>query len=183
MVRKIILERDRFFISGEGESEQSFIKFLGMLCEQQGMHLHLDCQVLGGGGYQVQLENTIFYRARNDRVSAKATLLIVDSDRSERGDDSWTIEQLKHEASKENIVVCVQQPNFEGLLVRLLSAKTSAHISVSSGKSQLARLWPDYDKPASARMLVGKLTLADLLRVAKMDSELGKLLSIIGLSK
>lgn len=182
MTRKIILERIRFFLCGEGASEQSWVKFLGMLCEQHGMHLHLDCQVLGGGGYQIQLANTIFYRERNDRINAKATVLIVDSDRSDRGDDPWSIERLKQEAAKENIVVCAQHPSFEGLLLRLLSAKINMHIPTSTVKSHLLKLWPDYDKPASARMLAGKFTLTDLLRVAKIDSELNTLLSTIGLS-
>jgi len=43
MTRKLMLERTRFFISGEGASEQSFVKFLGMICEQCGIRVHLDC--------------------------------------------------------------------------------------------------------------------------------------------
>jgi hypothetical protein len=43
--------------------------------------------------------------------------LIVDKDRSEQGD--WTIEELRREAAGHNITLCVQNPNHEGLLLRI----------------------------------------------------------------
>lgn len=45
----------------------------------------------------------------------------------------------------------------------------------------LRKVWPDYQKPVDAQTLADKYSLHDLLRLAKVDFELKKLLSIIGL--
>lgn len=57
MRKKIIQQRTRYFLAVEGESEQSFIKWLQNLADQNGLHVHLDCQPLGGGGYEMMLNN------------------------------------------------------------------------------------------------------------------------------
>lgn len=127
------------------------------------------------------LEGTVRYRKRKERQKVKSSILLIDNDRAER-DDGWSISQLRQEASKYSVVVCVQNPNLEGLLLRLMPGKESSQPVGSNVQALLRGVWPNYKKPADARTLAGKFTLADLLRVAKMDSELNILLSIIGLS-
>lgn len=180
MTRKIILQRTRFFFSVEGEGEQSVVKWLQELSDQNGLHVHLDCEVLKGGGYKTMLEGAIRYRKRKERQKAKSSILLVDGDRAER-DDAWSITQLKLEASRHKIAVYVQNPNLEGLLLRLMPGKESLQPDRSNVQALLRSAWPAYKKPADARTLAGKFKLADLLRVAKMDSELCWLLTTIGL--
>ena len=67
MIRKIIPQRKRIYCAVEGEGEQAFIKFLQNISDQEGLHLHLDCEPLGGGGYKSMLEKAIRYRARKER--------------------------------------------------------------------------------------------------------------------
>jgi hypothetical protein len=180
MTRKTILQRTRFFFSVEGEGEQSIIKWFQELSEQKGLYVHLDCEVLKGGGYKTMLKKAIYYQKRKERHKAKASILLVDGDRA-GCDDGWTLFKLKQEASKHAIDVYIQEPNLEGFLLRLMPGKEKLKPDKSSVQAQLNNVWPNYRKPADARTLAGKFTLADLLRVAKVDENLSKLLKIIGL--
>jgi hypothetical protein len=180
---KYIQQRKRIFIAGEGEGEQSFVKWLQRLSDQNGLHVYLDCQPLGGGGYKTMLEKTVRECSRKGRSSAKSYILLVDSDRAERGDDGWSLLQLKQESSKHKINVCVQTPNQEGLLVRMMPGNESLQPSIAKVQNQLRSIWPDYQKPVDAQTLASKFGLNDLLRVAHIDSELKMLQSIKGFIK
>ncbi len=181
MTKKLIIQRTRYFFSVEGEGEQSVIKWMQELSDQNGLHVHLDCEVLKGGGYKTMLEGAIRYRKRKERQKAKSSILLVDGDRAER-DDGWSLAKLRLEAAKHKFTVCVQNPNLEGLLLRLMPGKESLQPDRANVQAQLRNAWPNYKKPADARTLAEKFTLADLLRVARVDSDLNKLLSAIGLS-
>jgi hypothetical protein len=182
MTKTTIPQRVRIPTSVEGESEQSFIKWLYELTEQKKLHRHFDCQVLGGGGYKTMLKDAVLFRKRKERYKAKNSILMVDGDREER-DDGWSLSQLRYEASKHKITVCVLQPNLEGLLLRLMSGNENLQPSAFTVQKQLRKVWPNYEKPADARTLASKFSLDDLLRVAYVDTDLNTLLSIIGLSK
>ena len=179
MTTKTIFQRTRFFLAVEGQGEQSFIKWLGELADHNGLHVTLDCQPLGGGGYRKMLERTIRYRRKKERHKAKATFLLVDSDRSVH-DDGWTISELQTEAAKNKIELYLQIPNQEGLLLRMLPNNERLQPNIATVRRQLLSIWSEYQKPVDARMLASKFTLADLQRVAKVDAELKKLLLIIG---
>lgn len=181
MTGKIIQQRKRIYLAVEGEGEQSFIKWLQQLCDQNGLHVHLDCEPLGGGGYKTMLNRAVQERKRKERNKAKYSILLVDADRAERGDDGWSLLQLKQEASKHRINVCVQNPNQEGLLVRMMPGNECLQPNIARAQKQLRSIWPDYQKPVDAQTLASKFTLDDLLRVTRVDLELKVLLSIIGL--
>lgn len=171
--------RTRIYLGVEGEGEQSFIKFLQMLADQNGLYAHLDCQVLGGGGYQSMLKRALHYRTRKSK--AKFSVLLVDGDRDQRNDDGWTLDQLRREAIRETLQICVQNPNQEGLLLRMLPGNENLQPNVTMAHKQLFKQWPRYEKPIDARMLSLKFKLDDVLRVARVDSDLNNLLSIVGL--
>ncbi|TAK77237.1 MAG: hypothetical protein EPO11_02875 [Gammaproteobacteria bacterium] len=179
MTRKIILQRKRIFIAVEGEGEQSFIKFIQQLSSQQGLHVHLDCEILKGGGYKTMLERAIRYRSRKERYKAEASILLVDADRAEK-DDGWSLEQLRAEAQKNKIDICLQTPNQEGLFLRLLPGKQHLRPNANTAHRDLCKEWHDYQKPIDARTLMSKFSLDDLLRVANVDKDLKLLLTKIG---
>jgi hypothetical protein len=89
--------------------------------------------------------------------------------------------QLRQQASKENIQVCAQCPNLEGVLLRMLPNNERLQPTGAKAHSQLCQAWSDYQKPADTRALAAKFLLQDLMRVANIDSELKKFLTIIGL--
>jgi hypothetical protein len=126
------------------------------------------------------LEGAIRCRKRRERQKAKSCILLVDADRAER-DDGWSLAKLRQEATKHKIMVCVQIPNLEGWLLRMTSGKENLQPDRANVHALLRSAWPAYKKPADARTLAGRFTLADLLRAAKIDSELSAMLSILGL--
>lgn len=183
MSKKIVIQRKRNFFAVEGEGEQSFIKFLQQISDQNEIHVHLDCEVLSGGGYKTMLERAISYRARNEKKKGKAkeSILIVDTDRAEKNEDPWSIEQLTTKANRNTFVVCLQQPNLEGLLFRMLPGNDKVTPNATTVHKQLLKEWQAYQKPADARTLINKFSFNDLHRVANSDNHLKKLLLKIGL--
>lgn len=176
----MVILRRRSFYPAEGEGEQSLIKWLQILADQEHLSVHLDSKVLGGGGYKTMLEGARFYIERKNRKKSESCTLLIDADRSDY-DDGWSLAKLTTEAAKYNIAICAQKPNLEGLFVRLFPSKENLQFSSSSdAKKEIRKLWPDYKKPANADILKRKFTLRDLLRVAKFDPELNQLLSVIG---
>lgn len=172
--------RKRYYIAVEGEGEQSFVKWLNQLCDEKGLHVHLDCQPLNGGGYRTMLEKAVHYQQRNERRKAKTSILLIDEDRAEH-DDSWSLPQLKSNASKHKIHICVQSPNQEGLLLRMMPGKETLRPHAAYVQKELRSLWPEYRKPVDTRRLAARFSIEDLLRVARIDMELNSLLALIGL--
>jgi hypothetical protein len=98
---------------------------------------------------------------------------------AEQGD--WSVEVLRHEAAKHEFTVCVQHPNHEGLLSRMACGMEREIPDAASAEVRLKRWWPNYHKPVNAHALARQFSLDDLLRVAKVDSDLEALLKGIGL--
>ena len=180
MAAPIIKTRTRFFVAVEGESEQSFVTWLQMLSEGK-LHIHLDCAPLGGGGFKSMLCKAVRFHKRRCRTSGpyRDCFLIVDGDRAEQGD--WSVEKLRREAAKHKITVCVQNPNHEGLLLRMIHGLEHDVPDAASAKTKLKGRWPSYHKPVNAHTLNRQFSLDDLLRVANVDSDLEALLKRIGL--
>ena len=173
--------REKIYLPVEGESEQSFVKLLQQFCDQKNLNKHLDCQILKGGGYKSMLKKAGREQKKYDRKRAKKSILLVDSDRANFSDDGWTIDILRQEALKYNMNVCVQNPNLEGLFLRILLGRKQKTPKNSNIKSQLLAVWPNYKKPVDATTLAKKITLNDLLYIAQSDKEMYYLLSQIGL--
>ena len=180
MPAQIIKTRARFFVAVEGESERSFVTWLQILSEKE-LHIHLDAVPLGGGGFKSMLQEAVRLHKRRCRAAGtyQERFLVVDGDRSEQGD--WSIEKLRSEAAKYKITVCVQNPNHEGLLFRMMPGMEDEMPDAASAEPRLKSRWPSYQKPVNAHALGRQFSLEDLLRVARVDSDLGTLLKKIGL--
>jgi hypothetical protein len=183
MPRRIIIQRKRFLLAVEGEGEQSFIKFLQQLSDQNKIHVHLDCVVLSGGGYKIMLDRACNYRVRREKSKGKAkgSILIVDSDRGEKNEDAWSLERLTAEVNKNNFTLFLQKPNLEGLLLRMFPGNESLFLNASTVHQQLLKQWQKYQKPADSHTLMNKFSFVDLQRAAKYDNSLKELLIQIGL--
>ena len=180
MPAQIIKTRARFFVAVEGESEQSFVTWLQALSQKE-LHIHLDGVPLGGGGFKSMLQKAVRLHKRRRRTKGayRDRILIVDGDRAEQGD--WSIEKLRREAAKHKIIVCVQSPNHEGLLLRMMPGMEREIPDAASAQTKLKSRWPSYQKPVNAHALRRQFSLDDLLRVASVDSDLATLLKRIGL--
>lgn len=179
MVR-IVEKRVRFYVAVEGEGDQSFVKWIQYLSDNQNHHIHLDTQLLGGGGYKKMLEKAVKQRKRKERNRAACSILLIDADRA-MNDDNWPLEKLRREAFKQEITTCFQIPNQEGLLLRMMPGKETSQPNANEAAKLLQKSWPDYQKPVDAYTLSMKFTLDDLTRVARLDQEIKNLLLKIGL--
>jgi hypothetical protein len=180
MPRANIRPRERFFLAVEGQSEESFVKWLQVLSDKNGLHVHLDTFGLGGGGFKSMRQEAVrLHKLHSREGGCQEAFLIVDRDREEKGD--WSIEELRREAAKQKMTVCVQSPNHEGLLLRLMPGMEHDIANAASAETKLRNRWPSYRKPMSAQELGRKFSLDDLLRVARLDQDLQTLLKKIGL--
>ncbi len=170
--------RTPIILAVEGDSEQSFIKWLQKLANDKKLNIHLDCKNLCGGGYESMLKGAIDYRERK-QSNPTHTILLIDSDRADRHEDEWTLNELQQEAAKESIHVCIQMPKHEAWLLRLLSKKKNP--SMKNIDDQLRKAWKNYQKPADANTLANKFSYNSLRNVAQAEKELESLLKIIGL--
>ncbi len=154
-----------------------------MLADREGLHVHLDCVPLGGGGYQTMIERALAYRRRGLAKGAyKGSFLFVDGDRAMSGQD-WTVDQLRRATAANRIKLCCQWPNLEGLLLRMLPGRReTAVMNPASLSARLGAVWPDYRKPVDAQTLERKYSLKSLKRVAGSEPELLEFLRTIGFS-
>jgi hypothetical protein len=183
MTRRIIPQRIRFFLAVEGECEQTFVRWLNILSKKKGLPVHLDSLVLEGGGYSTMLNRVMRSRQfREYKDKSKANILLIDGDRGIENEDGWSLDDLREEASKAGITVCVQDPKIEALYLRMMPGNEHLTISRTRVNDQLRKVWRDCDnKKFDVGALMKKFSLDDLQRVAHVDSELRELLKIIGI--
>ncbi|KAF0096960.1 MAG: Uncharacterized protein FD163_1901 [Hyphomonadaceae bacterium] len=181
MSSMIIKTKTRFFLAVEGESEQSFISWVQMVCNNLQLAVHLDAAVLGGKSYDYMLDKAVKERDKKNRSKAKKCILLVDADVGNFA-NGWSCQDLKERASKANFEVCFQRPNHEALLCQLFAGYEQKKFANSkAADSKLKKLWSNYKKPANAYQLSAQFCGDDLFRAAAYDSELKKLLTYIGL--
>lgn len=177
--------RKRFFFAVEGESEQSFVKWAQALAGEAVLNAHLQCCVLSGGGYSSMLRNATNHKIRDEKRKGvfKAAFLLADEDRALQPQPDWPLTRLRCEADSNGLIFCGQKPNFEGLLLRMLLGRERIVLDAASVDAQLPALLPGYKKPIDAQSLDRKFTLSDLMRVAAVEPDLMRVLSMIGFGR
>ncbi|MYH48322.1 MAG: hypothetical protein F4151_02015 [Gammaproteobacteria bacterium] len=169
------------FIGVEGKSDRAFVRFLGHICDDERLHLHLDIKP-GGGGDSLAVVETARRRLRKhpDPRSISKRLVLLDSDRMEA--DREADRDARAKASKWGIEVVLINPNLEGLLVRLHEGHETRLISASDAARALRKLWPDYQNGwLTAKQLKRRFDFKDVRRAARHDEALRKLLELLGL--
>lgn len=178
--RRIVPRRTRIFAAAEGDGERAFVQLLQGLCDDKGLHLHLDIAVAGGGDSRAVVEYAVDRRRRrNDtRVRDKGALVFLDADRVERdraaGRDPETVK------GRGDLQPVYLRPNLEGLLIRLHRGHEKRVVAARDAERDLQRLWPEYEKPASAKALAERFGLDDLRRAARHDDGLRGALTLLG---
>ena len=176
-----VQRRRVIFIGVEGKSDRAFVQFLQRVCDEEGLHLHLDVKP-GSGGDSLQVVDHARRRLNRhlDRRALKARLVLLDSDRIAQ--DRLAGRDAVAEASRLKLDVVLMTPNLEGLLVRLHEGYEARTIGPNDVETQLRSLWPQYNKGSlSSDQLRRRFALADLKRAARHDPELRKLLDTLGL--
>ena len=156
------------------------MRFLQRLCDEAGLHVHLDVKPQDGGGSVAVIEQAGRWLERNrSRRDYRARLVLLDRDRIEAEPQEGVKAQAA--ATRYKLTIVFQTPNLEGLLVRLHKGHEQRKIRASDAASELRKIWPEYQKPSTAEQLRQRFTLDDVRRAAVHDQHLRKLLEVIGL--
>ena len=178
--RRIVPRRTRIFAAAEGDGERALAQLLQGLCDDKGLHLHLDIAVAGGGDSRAVVEYAVDRRRRrNDtKVRDKGALVFLDADRLDEdraaGRDPETVE------GRGDLQPVYLRPNLEGLLIRLHPGQERRFVAARDAEKRLRELWPEYDKPVSAATLAKRFDLDDLRRAAVHDDGLRDALTLLG---
>ena len=178
--RRLVEPRRAIFVGAEGDSERAFAGFLQRCCDEAGLHVHLDIRP-GTGGDSVSVVEEA--RRRLEKHPAKRefkhTLVLLDRDRVNQ--DRAAGRDAPALAAQSHLEIIYQDPNLEGLLLRLHVGNEQRRVAATRAETELRRLWPEYRKPPTVDQLKRRFELPDVQRAAQYDQELRRLLSILGL--
>lgn len=165
----------------EGKSDRAFVQFLRQCCDEMGLHVHLDVKP-GNGGDSVDVVEAAGRRLRSHpgRREIKHRFVLLDSDRIRQ--DRQAGRDAFERARKWGLKLVFQNPNLEGLLLRLHEGHEQRSIGSEVAARELRKQWPEYEKASlSADRLKQRFALQDLQRAARHDQEFRKLLQVLGL--
>ena len=178
--RSRIEPRQIIFIGVEGPSERALVQFLARCCDDEELYLHLEAKPATGGDTLVIVEEASRRLERHPaRKEIKTRIVLLDRDRLEQ--DLKAGRDARDFASKRKIEIVFQEPNLEGLLLRLHPGQERRRVAPQDAERELRKLWPEYRKPPTAAQLKQRFSLLDLRRAARHDGELRKLLIAVGL--
>ena len=181
MRRRSVEPRRVIFIGVEGKSDQAFARFLGHCCEEAGQHLHLEVKPGSGGDSVAVVEEAARYLKRSGKSNIRNRLVLLDRDRIKQDLQAGRRRDARVVASKAKLKIIFQNPNLEGLLIRLHPGQENRKITAGKAMAELRKVWPEYSKPPTADQLSQRFTLSDVQRAAQHDSELQRLLEVLGL--
>ena len=180
MGRRLVPQKKPIFIGTEGESDRAFAQLLQRWCDQEKLWVHLQIKPASGGDSAAVVEDIGRWLAKNDSgKNYQARLVLLDRDRIEQ--DLRAGRNAQVVATRYKLEIVFQDPNLEGLLVRLHAGQEQRRIRASDSESELRKMWPEYQKPPTAEQLRQRFTLDDVRRAATYDQHLRMLLEVIGL--
>lgn len=176
-----IQRRQVVFIGVEGKSDRAFVNFLARVCNDEGLHLHLDVKPGSGGDSVAVIEEAGRRLNRHpDRRAIKRRLALLDSDRIET--DRKAGRDARATAAKWGLEVVLMKPKLEGLLIRLHRGHETRAVTAGKAETELQKLWSGYDKGSlTSQELKRRFGLSDLRRAARHDEELRKLMGALRL--
>ena len=143
--RPRIEPRRVIFVGTEGRSDRSFVQFLQHCCEEAGLRVHLRVEPGSGGGSVAVVRNAArSLKRRFGREDIGAKLVLLDRDRVTQ--DEQEGHDAQAEATEAHLEIIFQEPNLEGVLLRLHEGHETRPLWASDTKRALRKLWPDYDK-------------------------------------
>lgn len=178
---KPVEPRQVIFIGVEGKNEQAFARFLQSCCNDEGLHLHLNVKTGSGGDSVSVVKEAVRHLTRHlDRREISHSLVLLDQDR--HAQDVQAGRDAQAVAFQSKLEIVFQNPNLEGLLLRLCQGHESRTISAGDSMAELRKVWPEYRKSLlTAEQLRRRFAVSDLRRAARYDEGLRRLLDVLGL--
>ena len=179
--RPPVKPRRVIFIGVEGKNDRAFAQFLQRCCDKEGLHLHLDIKTGHGGDSVNVVKKTTRHLTRHPgKQDISTKLVLLDSDRIEQ--DRQAGRDAQAVASESGLEIIFQNPNLEGLLLRLHQGYENRRIPAGDSTAELCKVWPEYSKSSlTADQLTGRFDVSDVRRAARHDDELRTLLNVLGL--
>lgn len=169
------------FIGVEGKSDRAFAQFLQRCCDEECLHLHVDIKTGHGGDSVVVVQEAARHLTRHSsKKDIIAKLVLLDSDRIKK--DRQAGRDAQAVASESGLEIIFQNPNLEGLLLRLHQGHESRQIKAVDSMTKLQKVWPEYRKSSlTADRLRKHFDVSDVRRAARHDDDLRTLLNVLGL--
>ena len=179
--RRLVELRRVIFIGVEGKSDRAFVQFLQFCCDREGLHLHLNVTTGSGGDSVSVVKEAVRHMTRHlDRRDISRSLVLLDRDR--HAQDVKAGRDAQAVASKAKLEIIFQNPNLEGLLLKLCQGHESRIIAAGDSMVELRKIWPEYSKSSlTSDQLTRRFAVSDLRRAARYDQGLRRLLDILGL--
>ncbi|MDE0348641.1 MAG: hypothetical protein OXM56_02890 [Gammaproteobacteria bacterium] len=156
------------------------MKFLQRCSDTAGLHIHLTVRPGTGGDSVAVIEGAHRRLAKESgRPDFSEQIVLLDADRIQQ--DIRQGRDARAAASRYGFKVILQQPNLEGLLLRLCPGQERRHVAPEKALTELRKHWPQYRKPPTAQELYERFDLGDLRRVAQHDPAFRELLDILEL--
>ena len=176
--RRAVASRKIIFVGVEGKSDQAFVRFLER-CIDKDSRLHLDIRQGGGGDTLAVVETAVRYLRRHGSGRDYCQkIVLLDEDRVEQDKQSDRDPHAK--AREHDLEIIFQNPNLEGLLLRLHYGNERKEYQPQETERKLKQSWSKYDKSnLSAKQLCEHFTIADLRRAAKHDQQLKRFIAIL----
>ena len=142
--------------------------------------MHLDIRPGNGGDSLAVVEEARRYLSRHAASRQyKHALVLLDRDRIDEdravGRDAVAL------AARSGLKIIYQDPNLEGVLLRLHVGNEQRTVDATRAETELRRAWPEYRKPPTVEQLKRRFTLSDVQRAARYDQELQKFLVLLSL--
>ncbi len=178
-------QRAPIFIGCEGESERSYVAFLGRLAEQAKLAVHLDPVVLQpGGGDPLAIVERAAQRLSERRLKRQTvyTAQFIMLDRDKWGQTPARDAQVVGVAASAGLSLIWQDPCHEAVLLRHLNACAALRPPTTpAAEAALRQRWPGYSKPMDGAGLSQLLDHAAVLRAVAVEPELALMVEAIGL--
>lgn len=179
-----IPQRTPVFVGCEGESEVAYLALLQDFALENGAHVHVHIEPLtpGAGDPLARVERAIarLERLRGRRTPFAHKFILLDSDQLQL--NRGRADRARREAQAAGLTMIWQDPCHEALLLRHLEGRADRRPMTSPDALQaLQRDWADYRKPMTRHDLRQRLDLEAVRRAGVGNSDLARLLEVLGL--
>lgn len=181
-MRQPIPVRTRILVGCEGESEQSYARFLNDLARELKANIHIDPVIMKGGDPLSRLLALQRYlradRRRHGLFAHKYALIDTDQDAL----DPKRAYDARHLAHELGVTVIWQKPVHEAFLVRHFDGYTTRKPQTAADSlALLHKIWAGYVKGQSAVSYGKRLGLDHVRRAASVEPDLHALVDTVGL--
>ncbi len=182
MRRHRIIQQKRLVLVGcEGSSEVSYAALLQEIVKDSDLPVALKIEELSPGAgdafsrVQLLVKKIDHHNKRGSRFSGDDRFAFLDFSQPANGQDR--VQAAEGLANQHSVSIVWQRPCFEANLLRHFDGQINREIAgTEAAMTELRRHWPSYSKPMSKAQLLQKINRKQIVRLATVEQNLGRLL-------